>query len=93
MSNGISGKANIDWKKMGFLFLGVALFAVVYWSPAWPDAVDPMGKHFELSREAKGALAVFLLAGTWWVFEVVPIGTGIANENAPLELSALAWEI
>ena len=74
MSNGISGKANIDWKKMGFLFLGVALFAVVYWSPAWPDAVDPMGKHFELSREAKGALAVFLLAGTWWVFEVVPIG-------------------
>jgi len=74
MSNGISGKANIDWKKMGFLFLGLALFAVVYWSPAWPDAVDPMGKHFELSREAKGALAVFLLAGTWWVFEVVPIG-------------------
>ena len=74
MSNGISGKANIDWKKMGFLFLGVALFAVVYWSPVWPDAVDPMGKHFPLSREAKGALAVFLLAGTWWVFEVVPIG-------------------
>jgi sodium-dependent dicarboxylate transporter 2/3/5 len=74
MSNGISEKANIDWKKMGFLFLGVVLFAVVYWSPAWPDAIDPMGKNFELSREAKGALAVFLLAGTWWVFEVVPIG-------------------
>jgi sodium-dependent dicarboxylate transporter 2/3/5 len=74
MSNGISEKANIDWQKMRFLFLGVALFAVVYWSPAWPDAIDPMGKHFELSREAKGALAVFLLAGTWWVFEVVPIG-------------------
>jgi len=33
-----------------------------------------MGKHFPLSREAKGAIAVFLLAGTWWVFEVVPIG-------------------
>jgi sodium-dependent dicarboxylate transporter 2/3/5 len=33
-----------------------------------------MGKHFLLSREAKGAIAVFLLAGTWWVFEVVPIG-------------------
>jgi len=59
---------------MGFLSLGLILFAVVYWSPPWPDAVDPMGKHFELSREAKGALAVFLLAGTWWVFEVVPIG-------------------
>ena len=74
MSDGISGKADIDWKKMGFLFLGVIFFAVVYWSPAWPDAIDPMGKHFELSRQAKGALAVFLLAGTWWVFEVVPIG-------------------
>jgi sodium-dependent dicarboxylate transporter 2/3/5 len=74
MSNGISEKANIDWNKMGFLFLGVALFALVNWSPAWPDAIDPMGKHFELSREAKGAIAVFLLAGTWWVFEVVPIG-------------------
>src|SRR5210317_2277792 len=59
---------------MGFLFLGVALFVVVYWSPLWPDAVDPMGKHFPLSTEAKGAIAVFLLAGTWWVFEVVPIG-------------------
>jgi sodium-dependent dicarboxylate transporter 2/3/5 len=33
-----------------------------------------MGKHFVLTREGKGALAVFLLAGTWWVFEVVPIG-------------------
>ncbi len=74
MSNDVAATKNIDWKKMGFLFLGIALFAVVYWSPAWPDAVDPMGKHFALTREAKGALAVFLLAGTWWVFEVVPIG-------------------
>ncbi|MEJ2167968.1 MAG: SLC13 family permease, partial [Desulfobacterales bacterium] len=36
--------------------------------------IDPLGKQFSLTREAKGALAVFLLAGTWWVFEVVPIG-------------------
>jgi sodium-dependent dicarboxylate transporter 2/3/5 len=64
----------IDWKKMGFLFLGLGLFTVVYLAPAWPDAVDPMGKHFPLSKEAKGAIAVFLLAATWWVFEVVPIG-------------------
>ena len=53
---------NIDWKKMGFLFLGIALFTVVYLSPLWPDAVDPMGKQFPLNREAKGAIAVFLLA-------------------------------
>ncbi|UCD82992.1 MAG: SLC13/DASS family transporter [Desulfobacterales bacterium] len=64
----------MDWKKMGFLFLGIALFTLVYMAPPWPDAVDPLGKNFPLSREAKGALAVFLLAGTWWVFEVVPIG-------------------
>jgi len=74
MSDDVAATRNIDWKKMGYLFLGMALFAVVYWSPIWPDAVDPMGKHFPLSTEAKGAIAVFLLAGTWWVFEVVPIG-------------------
>ncbi len=65
---------SVDWRKIGFLLLGVVLFTIVYYSPPWPDAIDPMGEHFVLSREAKGALAVFLLAGTWWVFEVVPIG-------------------
>jgi len=74
MSSGTAATKNIDWKKTGFLFLGVALFVITYWAPAWPDAVDPMGKHFPLSIEAKGAIAVFLLAATWWVFEVVPIG-------------------
>ncbi|RLC01586.1 MAG: SLC13/DASS family transporter [Deltaproteobacteria bacterium] len=65
---------NVDWKKMIFLFLGLGFFCLVYYSPAWPDAVDPIEKHFELTREGKGAIAVFLLAATWWVFEVVPIG-------------------
>ena len=64
----------IDWKRIFFLITGVTLFAIVNFSPAWPDAIDPSGKHFILSQQAKGALAVFLLAGTWWVFEVVPIG-------------------
>lgn len=74
MDENMAATRNIDWKKLGYLLLGVVLFAAVYWAPAWPDAVDPVGKHFPLTREAKGALAVFLLAGTWWVFEVVPIG-------------------
>lgn len=65
---------DVDWKRIVFMLTGVALFAVVYFSPPWSDAVDPMGKSFPLSREGKGALAIFLLAGTWWVFEVVPIG-------------------
>ncbi|BBO80388.1 transporter [Desulfosarcina ovata subsp. sediminis] len=65
---------NYNYKKLIWLFLGVAFFVVTYYSPMWPDAIDPTGKHFALSKEGKGALAVFLLAGTWWVFEVVPIG-------------------
>jgi sodium-dependent dicarboxylate transporter 2/3/5 len=75
MSDGVAGApSQINWRKLICLFTGMILFTVVYYSPSWPDAIDPMGKHFELTREGKGALAVFLLAGTWWVFEVVPIG-------------------
>ena len=68
------GNSDIKWSRLFFLLLGVALFAIVYYSPLWPDAVDPKGEHFLLTKEGKGAIAVFLLAGTWWVFEVVPIG-------------------
>ena len=57
-----------------FLAIGLGLFLLVFYSPPWPDAVDPAGKHFTLTREGKGALAIFLLAGTWWIFEVFPIG-------------------
>ena len=63
-----------DWSRLVALFTGVGLFLVVYYSPPWSDAVDPVGKHFVLSVAGKGAIAVFLLAGIWWVFEVVPIG-------------------
>ena len=72
-------KAPFDWKRVFFLVLGVVLFCIIYYSPSWPDAIDPMGKHFTLSHQGKGALAVFALAATWWIFEVLPIGvTGIA---------------
>ena len=67
-------RKRIDWKRLVFIFLGLGLFSVVYLSSPWPDAVDPAGEHFVLSREGKAALALFLLAATWWVFEVVPIG-------------------
>ncbi len=77
MSAATPNKLNI--KRLIFLFTGIILFAVVYYSPPWPDAVDPMGKAFNLSFEGKAAIALFLLAGTWWVFEVLPIGvTGLA---------------
>jgi sodium-dependent dicarboxylate transporter 2/3/5 len=67
-------KTPVDWKRILFLMTGAVLFAVVYYSPLWPDAVDPLGEHFVLTKEGKGAIAVFLLAAVWWVFEVVPIG-------------------
>jgi solute carrier family 13 (sodium-dependent dicarboxylate transporter), member 2/3/5 len=76
---GAEAKAPFDWKRVFFLVLGVVLFCLIYYAPPWPDAIDPMGKHFTLSPEGKGALAVFALAATWWIFEVLPIGvTGIA---------------
>jgi sodium-dependent dicarboxylate transporter 2/3/5 len=67
-------KTPVDWKRILFLMTGVVLFSVVYYSPMWPDAIDPLGEHFILTKEGKGAIAVFLLAAVWWVFEVVPIG-------------------
>jgi sodium-dependent dicarboxylate transporter 2/3/5 len=67
-------KGKFEWKRYLLLLIGIALFAVTFYSSPWSDAVDPMGAHFPLSKEGKGAIAVFLLAGTWWVFEVVPIG-------------------
>jgi len=69
-----TSKNRIPLSKLIALLTGVFLFVIVYYSPPWADAIDPLGEHFELSREGKGALAVFLLAGVWWVFEVVPIG-------------------
>lgn len=72
------GEKSFEWKRLLFIMIGVVLFLVVYYSPPWPDAIDPSGKHFSLTQQAKGAIALFLLAGTFWVFEVIPIGvTGI----------------
>ena len=67
----LSGK---DARRWFFLLAGIGLFLLTYYASPWPDAVDPAGRHFVLTREGKGALAVFLLAGTWWIFEVLPIG-------------------
>jgi len=72
--NNVSTELKSELKRIFFLLLGISLFAIVYYAPPLPDAVDPMGKHFVLSNEGKGALAIFLLAGTWWLFEVLPIG-------------------
>jgi sodium-dependent dicarboxylate transporter 2/3/5 len=71
---GRSKTFQVDWKRIFFILLGIGLFLGVYYSPPWEAAIDPLGVSFELSQQAKGALAVFCLAAVWWVFEVVPIG-------------------
>ncbi len=67
-------KAKLDIKRIFFILLGISFFVGLYSMGPLPDAVDPMGEHFSLSKEGKAAIALFLLAGTWWVFEVIPIG-------------------
>lgn len=72
-------KIPFDWKRVLFILLGLGLFLFIYFMPPWNDAVDPAGKAFPLSKEGKGAIALFAMAGIWWVFEVLPIGvTSIA---------------
>lgn len=70
MTNG----GRIDRRRISFILLGLALFALFYCLPPLSPAVDPAGKVFPLSREAQLAIGLFLLAGVWWVFEVIPIG-------------------
>ena len=72
-------KVPIDWKRVFFILLGLAVFAIFYIIPSLPDGVDPAGKVFKLSWTGKLSIGLFLMAGVWWVFEVMPIGaTAIA---------------
>jgi sodium-dependent dicarboxylate transporter 2/3/5 len=56
------------------MLLGLALFTGVFLAPIPSPAVDPGGEAFPLTYQGKAALALFFLAATWWVFEVIPIG-------------------
>lgn len=67
-------KNAFNWKKWIFVAVGLGLFWLFSSMDQLPDAVDTQGKHFALSRQGQMAMGLFLLAGLWWVFEVVPIG-------------------
>jgi sodium-dependent dicarboxylate transporter 2/3/5 len=72
-------KIVIDWKRIIFILLGLALFFLFYFMSDLADAVDPSGKHFPLPPQGRMALGLFLMAAVWWIFEVMPIGaTAIA---------------
>jgi len=64
----------LDWQRLLWILAGLALFALIYFSPPWPQVQDPAGRPFELTREGKAAIALFALALTWWVAEAIPIG-------------------
>lgn len=72
----IKAKAKIpfDFKRWFYALLGIACFLLFYFLPSLPSFTDPLGKTFEISFQGKLALGLFLWAGIWWVFEVVPIG-------------------
>jgi solute carrier family 13 (sodium-dependent dicarboxylate transporter), member 2/3/5 len=68
------GNGGVDFKRIFFIFLGIGIFVAVYFWPTWPDAIDPNGRVFVLGSRGQLAMALFGLAATWWVTEVVPIG-------------------
>jgi len=58
---------------------GLGLFILMVLLPELPATVGPDGAVAPLTHEGKAALGLFLLAGIWWVFEVLPLGvTAIA---------------
>ncbi len=66
--------ADINWMRIFWIVFGLAVFLGIHYMPPWKEAVDPTGKAFQLSTEGKASIALFLMAGIWWVFEVLPIG-------------------
>lgn len=61
-------------KRLFFILLGITIFLVFFYAPQFGPAIDPSGKSFELSQQAKAAIGLFFLASIWWVFEVTAIG-------------------
>ncbi len=54
--------------------VGALLFVLSVVLPGLPDSLAPDGRTVVLGREGQAALGLFLLAGVWWVFEVIPVG-------------------
>src|SRR4030043_1006257 len=72
-------KVVIDYKRIIFILLGLALFFLFFFRSDLADAVAPSGKRFPLPPQGRMALGLFLMAAVWWIFEVMPIGaTAIA---------------
>ena len=73
-SGDLNKSPKINWKRLFYIFLGLGLFILVWLLPPLAPSIDSEGKAFLLTTEGKLSLALFLLAATWWVTEVIPIG-------------------
>ena len=69
-----SGLAKLNKRNLLCTCIGLSLFTGVMLMPTPDAAIDPQGKSFPLTYEGQAALALFFLAATWWVCEVIPIG-------------------
>ena len=56
------------------MLVGLTFFVVLAALPGLPDVTDPDGQIVSLTPHGQAALGLFLLAGVWWVFEVIPVG-------------------
>ncbi|MFN3306049.1 MAG: DASS family sodium-coupled anion symporter [Candidatus Kapaibacteriota bacterium] len=65
---------SFNFKRWFYALLGFGCFLLFYFLPNLPSFTDPLGRTFHISFQGKLALGLFLWAGVWWVFEVVPIG-------------------
>jgi len=74
----VNQELSSEVKRITFLLLGFAVLLLFYFMPQLSPAVDPSGKVFELPKGGQAAIGLFLLAGIWWVFEVIPIPTFFA---------------
>ena len=63
-----------EHKRIMFIMIGIGFLLLFYFMPELKPAVDPSGQEFSLTQSAKAGIGLFMLAGTWWVFEVIPIG-------------------
>ena len=72
-------KPKFDWKRVLFILIGIRSVLMDFLYAGMAGCYRSRRKAFCLITTRKGAIALFLLAGVWWVFEVVPIGvTAIA---------------
>jgi sodium-dependent dicarboxylate transporter 2/3/5 len=67
-------RKSFNYVRLTAMLFGIAAFSAAALAPELPAVIDPEGQNIKLSRQGAMALGLFLLAVSWWVFEVIPIG-------------------